>query len=245
MRASKIFFLILLFKSFFGVMYCQIDNSEKKVIINFGALPLKEPSELPQVPIQNYKIKNKDFKIDLPEIEFPKPLLSLSPQATNGFKIKSPLDNTNFGKLEPKQIQLQKPKDVHRYISTQKPRHLKQFEGGKKGVFTDQYLGDIITNSLYAVIKFRDYGKVDGDIIRLLVNDVVKVNRVSLRGGYAQIKLKLKEGFNKIDFMALNEGIYAPNTAQLKIIDDNEKVLSNNNWALSTGFKATMILIKQ
>ena len=54
----------------------------------------------------------------------------------------------------------------------------------------------------------------------------------------------LKEGFNKIDFIALNQGESGPNTAELRIYDDNDVLLSANQWNLATGAKATLIIVK-
>jgi len=222
----------------------QVDQQQKKVTINFGALNEK-PESNNNTPPADYKIKNKDFNISIPELELPESPNLLSPKANSGLELKSNLDLKGFGVLAPKRIAFGKPLDTYKYITSQKPRFLKQFEGGKQGVFTDQDLGDIVTRSKYAIIKFKDYGNVDGDLIRLLVNDDIKLHRISLGGNFSEIKLQLKEGFNKIDFLALNVGLFAPNTAQLKVIDDQGNVLHNNQWALSTGFKATMILIKQ
>ena len=49
---------------------------------------------------------------------------------------------------------------------------------------------------------------------------------------------------NKIDFVALNQGSSGPNTAELRIYDDNKKLLSSNQWNLATGSKATLIIVK-
>ena len=59
------------------------------------------------------------------------------------------------------------------------------------------------------------------------------------------INLKLKEGFNKIDFVALNQGSSGPNTAELRIYDDSENLLSANQWNLATGSTATLIIVKK
>lgn len=240
------FFLGLLY-FFLGFNYsiiAQVDSQEKKVSINFGALKTPEATST-DTPPAAYKVKNKDFDISIPEIELPETPTLLSPKSKNGFNVKSNLKANNFGILKPKEIEFGKPSGTTKYISSQKPRHIKEFEGGKPGIFTDQDLGDVVTSSEYAIIRFKDYGQVDGDLIRLIVNDKVKIHRISLNGAFSEIKLNLSEGFNKIDFMALNVGLFAPNTAQLKITNDRGGVLHNNKWALSTGFKATMVIIKE
>lgn len=235
--------VIVAFFCFLNVV-AQVDKQQKKVTINFGALK-SQPEILDNSISNDYKIKNKDFDLDIPKLELPQNPTLLSPKAKSGLGFKSNLDFKGFGKLKPKEIAFGKPLETNKYITNQKPRFLKQFEGGKEGVFTDQDLGDIVTTSEYAIIRFKDYGQVDGDIIRLIVNDKIKLHRISLNGSFSEVRLRLKEGFNKIDFLALNVGLYAPNTAQLKVIDDRGSVLHNNQWALSTGFRATMLLIKQ
>ena len=68
---------------------------------------------------------------------------------------------------------------------------------------------------------------------------------MTLNSTFRGINLKLGEGFNKIDFIALNQGDSGPNTAELRIYDDNERLISSNQWNLATGAKATLIIVKQ
>lgn len=109
----------------------------------------------------------------------------------------------------------------------------------------NQYLGDYKTKSAYVKINYRDFGAVDGDVICVLVNDKVMVPRVFLEGGFKGLELGLEKGFNKIDFQALNEGFSAPNTAELRVFDDQGMLVSANQWNLATGFKATIIIVKE
>ncbi len=109
----------------------------------------------------------------------------------------------------------------------------------------DAYLGDVKTISDTANIVCRDFEYVDGDRVSILVNDEVIVHNLTLNSSFRGINLKLKEGFNKIDFIALNQGESGPNTAELRIYDDNDVLLSANQWNLATGAKATLIIVKQ
>ena len=109
----------------------------------------------------------------------------------------------------------------------------------------DAYLGDVKTISDTANIVCRDFEYVDGDRVSILVNDEVIVQNLTLNSSFRGINLKLKEGFNKIDFIALNQGESSPNTAELRIYDDNDVLLSANQWNLATGAKATLIIVKQ
>ena len=59
------------------------------------------------------------------------------------------------------------------------------------------------------------------------------------------MQIDLKPGFNKFDFKALNQGFSGPNTAELRVFDEDQKLLSSNQWNLSTGATATFIVVKQ
>jgi len=109
----------------------------------------------------------------------------------------------------------------------------------------NQYLGDFKTKTKRATIMYRDFGEVDGDQIKVLVNDRVVVSQIFLDSNYKILELELVPGFNKIDFEALNQGMYGPNTAQFKVLDDKGQTISANQWNLATGFKATIILFKE
>ena len=109
----------------------------------------------------------------------------------------------------------------------------------------DSYLGDLKTSSDYANILCRDFEYVDGDRVSILVNDQIVIQNLTLNSTFRGINLKLGEGINKIDFVALNQGDSGPNTAELRIYDDNERLVSSNQWNLATGAKATLIIVKQ
>ena len=109
----------------------------------------------------------------------------------------------------------------------------------------DAYLGDVKTISETANIVCRDFEYVDGDRVRIMVNDEIVVQNLTLDSSFRGINLKLGEGFNKIDFIALNQGDSGPNTAELRIYDDNDVLISSNQWNLATGAKATLIIVKQ
>lgn len=107
------------------------------------------------------------------------------------------------------------------------------------------YFGDIKTKSAYIRVLYRDGGDVDGDEIKLSVNGYVQYAKMYLAYEYKELRIDLVPGFNKIDFEALNEGLYTPNTASFTILDEDAKVMISNQWNLSTGFKATYIVIKE
>lgn len=109
----------------------------------------------------------------------------------------------------------------------------------------DMYLGDVFTLSKNAQILLRDFGQEDGDRVRIFVNDEEVVPNIFLKNQFFALKLPLKEGFNKLEFQALNQGKLYPNTAELRIYDDFGVPLITNQWNLSTGAKATLIIVKE
>jgi hypothetical protein len=94
-------------------------------------------------------------------------------------------------------------------------------------------------------VNYRDHQAVDGDEIRVWVNDRIVETRISLDNSMQGFELNLEPGFNKIDFEALNQGMSGPNTAEFRVYDDKGNVISANRWDLATGFKATIIIVKQ
>jgi len=106
-------------------------------------------------------------------------------------------------------------------------------------------LGDVKTGSEFVNVICRDFEYVDGDMVRILVNDSIIINNLMLEATFSGFKLPLVNGFNKIDFTALNQGSSGPNTAELRVYDDNNNMISSNQWNLSTGATATFIVVKQ
>lgn len=109
----------------------------------------------------------------------------------------------------------------------------------------NQFFGEVRSDSEYVQVLARDFEYVDGDRIKVLVNDRVVVPEIILSGSFKGIQITLQPGFNKIDFEALNQGTSGPNTAEFRVYDDNEKIISSNQWNLATGFKATVIVVKE
>lgn len=109
----------------------------------------------------------------------------------------------------------------------------------------NQDLGDFKTGSLTAKVRYRDAAYVDGDEIRVYLNDKVIQNQVNLDSDFKGFEIVLEKGFNKIDFEALNQGSSGPNTAEFQVYDDKGGLISASQWNLGTGFKATIILVKE
>jgi len=109
----------------------------------------------------------------------------------------------------------------------------------------DYFLGNIETRSNYVMIKCRDHEYVDGDRIRLMLNGSVIHPNIILNSSYYSVDIDLEDGYNNIDFVALNEGQSSPNTAQLVVLDQFGNEISNKSWLLSTGYKAKLVIFKK
>lgn len=132
-----------------------------------------------------------------------------------------------------------------RYDEKLDKTYTEQGERNSGGAKTDQYLGDFKTKSGFVKIACRDHEYPDGDRVKILVNDIVVKQNILLESVFKGFNMDLETGFNKIDFVALNQGESGPNTAELRIYDDTGKVVATNRWNLSTGVKATIIIVKE
>ncbi len=109
----------------------------------------------------------------------------------------------------------------------------------------NQSFGEVRTKSKFMQVMARDFGAEDGDRIKIMVNDRVVVDEIYLSNSFKGIQITLDEGFNKLDFEALNQGTSGPNTAEFRIYDDKQNLINSNQWNLATGFKASLLVIKE
>lgn len=110
---------------------------------------------------------------------------------------------------------------------------------------TNHSLGTIYSVSKEVRIECRDHSYVDGDRIRILVNDQPVSTNIGLKGHYYVLYIPLNPGYNKIDFQALNMGTSGPNTAELRVYDDKGVLISSKEWGMITGEIATLGIIKK
>ncbi|MBG42406.1 MAG: hypothetical protein CL530_00380 [Aequorivita sp.] len=155
-------------------------------------------------------------------------------------------DNSNIGKEEEKLIDMQNGDGLLEYSGTNRaPKYFTKDKEEKPEFGKDQYLGDFKTTAKKATFMYRDHEFVDGDMIRIYVNGEIAIPQARLEGSFRGFDLPLQDGFNKIDFEALNQGSSGPNTAQLNIYDEIGNLLASYEWNLLTGNKATAIIVKQ
>lgn len=152
-------------------------------------------------------------------------------------------------------------KNLKNYTSTSNPNFLmenlpedndiigKRYWGNEdithKKLGSNFSLGTISSTSKTVRVECRDYSYVDGDIIKIYINERPLDQNVVLKGGNYVVYLDLNEGYNRIDFQALNQGLSGPNTAELKLYDANDNLISSKEWNLLTGQTATLGVIRK
>ena len=223
-------FLIFLFSIFLAVnSYGQSEfNSKFKAIppLNVKPKPKKEttppPADLPKIVAPNILDNTNIF--------------NTKPKVDNSFEIGSPENNFSMTPTN----KFVNPGDLV------KDRLNKKADNEYMVVFRrNQDLGSFKTKSLTVNVSYRDYGEVDEDQIRVLLNDKTIATSVYLDSNFEGFDITLVEGFNKIDFEALNQGRLGPNTAEFRVYDDKGNLISASQWNLATGFKATIIITKE
>ena len=115
---------------------------------------------------------------------------------------------------------------------------------GSRDHFPDQNLGEIKSNGKFVGVVARDHEFVDGDRVKIYLNETVVDHNMLLTGVFKGVNIDLNKGFNRITFEALNEGSSSPNTAQVDVYDDQGQLIYSNKWLLSGGSKASLVITK-
>lgn len=211
--------LLLLFTGLQPAVYAQLDTNQETFRIKALALernPLSDQFPLTLSPIKG--LTDKGFKI------------------TMGIK---PIDG--FAK---KKYGITQTRDVVDPTWEVK----EEFIGSAQNNFnleSDYFFEDIKTKSKYIRIICIDYGEQDGDRIKLMFNKAIMNPNITLTNSGYIIDVELKTGLNLIEFIALNEGSSKPNTAQLKIYNEDEILIESGEWYLSAGYKASLIVLRE
>ncbi|MCX2718203.1 hypothetical protein [Lentiprolixibacter aurantiacus] len=193
-------------------------------------IPKRQPLKISaEKKLEVKSIPNKGTALNMPSI------LDKNPDA----KFKDPLKERNVKMLPEKQL---KQAGFDMKIDP-KVGEGERNSSGK--FFGDMYLGDVKTSSKFIGVVCRDHEFVDGDRVKVYVNDIVVEPNILLTGNFKGVNIDLDKGFNRLDFEALNQGTSGPNTAQVDVFDENGKLLYSNKWLLSTGSKASLIVVQE
>ena len=194
---------------------------------------------------------NSSFKFPIEENEKSSPLY-IKPQESKylrwDFLKKDPIDITDPNLNEDATIDMGNqekfldPGDY--YLSKLNGKSLEENKDPNK-FKSNQFMGDYRIKGSKARIIFRDHEYPDGDRVRILHNDQVIQPNVLLVERFRGLNISLVKGFNKIDFIALNQGESGPNTAEVRVYDEVGNMTASNQWNLATGVRATYILVKE
>lgn len=201
----------------------QLDRRNSSIAIPAVISPKDSKVLLPAKPDNNNAFSSFTIPETLPELNLPKKEFSMFP--TEEFANPGELYTNRLEKIE--------------------KTLLPEGHGDNSGLKNDAYWGDYKTKSKYVNIQYRDYGMIDGDLLRVFVNGDIIKPRAYLNRSFDGFQLNLVEGFNTIEFYAINEGSAIPNTAQYKILDDTNSVITGKVWSLAAGVKVTVIIIKE
>ena len=220
MKNTFLFSVLFLFSA---ALFAQVDNSNTTVKAPGGLITPQTGSESSSLLKSkgNHSLSNKNGLLNSNST------VKLGEEKEPSFSMRT--DNG---------LMTYKPKDFA-------PKAFSKDKEIKAEYRTDQYLGDLKTGGGYVELYCRDHEYVDGDKVRVYVNGEMIQSSISLGSGYYPILVRLNMGFNNIEFEALNQGSSGPNTAELRIFDENGMEMAKKEWNLMTGGKANLIVVKQ
>ena len=200
-------------------LIAQFDNTTKKVDFQPIDRVVSDPAglKIPKSPIPG--LTNKE----------------------NRFEFKDDTDNT-LGTDNPKPFDISTDDGFLTTKTDMTPNAFVKDKPASDAYDRDQVLGEITTKSGFVNVVYRDHQSVDGDRIRVYVNDDIVQSDISLDSSFRGFDLTLTQGKNIIEFQALNQGESGPNTAELHVYDDSGTLISKNEWNLLTGRKATIVV---
>lgn len=218
-----VFFSVALF--FYSISYAQLDSRT-------GSFPKSETksNSFPSSGLGSRPAPSLNMGRETP-------LFESSVKTSDKYK--------DLGKKKEKVVDITKGDGLMEYATDYTPRRQGKRNEGKMPKGRNQSLTDIVTEADKLHVLYRDHQVVDGDRIRVLVNDEIVIYDTMLEAHFKGLHLPLQVGINKVDFLALNQGDSGPNTAELHVYDDDGNLVSANEWNLLTGYKATVVIIKQ
>lgn len=203
-----------------NVAFCQLDNPNNSVNFEYEDKETEAPTgyELPALKIPSLSDPIDPFKSGV---------------------------DSNLGLDKPQPLDITKGDGLMDYTIDKSPRGFTKDKGVIAQYGEDQALGKVRTKASTVNIVYRDHEYVDGDRIRVYVNKDVVRSDIALSGSFNGFDIPLEVGANTVEFQALNQGSSGPNTAELHVYDDNGELISAKRWNLLTGYKATIIVIKE
>lgn len=191
---------------------------------------------------------NGNNPVNIPPVNMPK-MPTISPEKKSSlWDIKPKEEAVPNPWNQPKEREFNKQNDflnpADRY--TKKMNNSLKGEGnGDYKIFRrNQYFGDFKTDSESIQVAVRDPQAIDGDYVKITHDGKVIYASIYLNASFKTLDIPLNKGFNRIEFVALNEGSSFPNTGAF-LIKDKGQVIYQEEWNLSTGFHASFLIIRE
>ena len=216
----KLLYILFLLINCEATLFAQFENSNNSVQFEVVEDDIKTPNGM-----------------ELPAIKLPSIIKSKNPLRMN--------DYSGLGLEESELLDITHEDSFLDLKTNEAPKYFTKDKKIAEEFGRDQYLGELRTGSLNVTIMYRDHEYVDGDRVRIYVNGDIVKSSVSLSAGFNGFTFPLQPGFNKVEFQALNQGSSGPNTAELRIFNDEGDVISANQWNLTTGRKAMITIVKE
>lgn len=193
---------------------------------------------------------SNSIKFDAQDFDAPNPTgfelpATKKPSLSIPVEERDPNTNMTLGVEEDTKLDMTKTDGLMENISDKAPKAFTKDKEPLPEYAKDQFLGEIKTGANFVNVKYRDHEYVDGDQIRVYVNNDIVQSSVYLGSSFGGFTLRLEEGVNKIEFEALNQGSSGPNTAELHVYDENGLIISAKEWNLLTGGRATIFVTKE
>lgn len=212
----RLYFLLFIFYFISATSFAQLDGRSN---------PVNIPSaNLPKMPVITPEKKPSLFDI--------KPKESVVP---------NPWD-------QPKEREFNKKDDflnpADRYTKKMNNSLKGEGDGDYKIFRRNQYFGDFKTDSQSIQVAVRDPQAIDGDYVKITQDGKVIYERIFLDANFKTLEIPLNIGINRIEFVALNEGSFFPNTGSF-LIKDKGTSIYQEEWNLSTGFNASFLIVRE
>ena len=236
MKPFGLLITFFLFTAFFA--FAQPETGKKaKIFAGFPIVPKPETAMVAPKPLSNNPF------LDIDPAKNSEPLFTPN---TNIFQDKKKpsfvIGEKRNNILDPKPVFANPNLDVLDKLNQKLPKPVSENFNALKG---DKEFCNIKTKSDYLYVIYRDFGEVDGDQFRILMNGNDLTGFITLESNYKEVKIKLEDGFNKIDFEIMNVGLISPNTAEFQFSTSPGVIICQDSWALLTGFKAIVRVFKE
>ena len=229
----------------FILLLCIVPKSfgQSEFSTKFKAIP---PVNIKPTTKKEIIVKSDLPKLDLPKIIAPNVFVT-KPKPNNAFEIGTP---ENHFSMTPKNKFEHKLGDVYQNKMTKDLDKTMVREGLKEDNSfldrTNRYLGDFRTKSNLLVVTYRDYIQIDGDLFNVYLNDQLIQSQLYLNYELGEFKIPLSKGINKVEFVVASQGTSGGNTAEIHVIDDASKSVTDEYWDnLALGTKIKLIVVRE